>query len=196
MKRILIYAASVLVIFSIVAIAQQKVDVAKISAPATGQQTAANSDSVVCSSDMGCGPVTVTNTVNVAISGGDPCGNPANTRTPFNVNFASTTAQVLVPATSSKKGYVCEFTFDTQNSAGDTFMVVDGTQSTNPCDSGTPTALYGSTSVSNGIFANPGVVRGGNGSNELMQTSATNRQICIATVSSTRATASGIYVVQ
>lgn len=175
---------------------QQPVNVAKVSAPPTGQQTAANSDSVVCSSDMGCGAVTITSgTVTVSGGNNDPCENVSNTRTAYNVNFASTTSQVVVAATSAKKTYICNMVVDTQNSSGETFIITDGTQSTNPCDSGTPTALWGSTTASQGVFINPGVSIG-NGAHTMMQTSGTNRQVCIATVSSSRATASGYYVQQ
>jgi hypothetical protein len=129
-----------------------------------------------------------------------PCRNPANTRTPFNKNFASATAQELVPATMGKTGYICKLSiFGNSASNAEVVNIIEGTQMTNPCDAGTPTALLGSTTAANGVLVasgGGGNVDGGPGSDWIYKTTGTNRQICALTSGSNRMTFVGIYVVQ
>ncbi len=77
MKKILVIVF-IVVTASLIGWSQQTVDVRKISAPATGTQTAANSDSIVCATDTGCvvKQATATN-LNAAVVGTGTAGTPA-----------------------------------------------------------------------------------------------------------------------
>lgn len=123
----------------------------------------------------------------------DPCNGLA--KTPFNISFASTTAQVLVSATGSVTGHICSIKVNAN--AAEVVSLIDGTQSSAPCDSGTPIALDGSTTAANGnsLAANGGWAIGtGNGT--LYKATNTNRQICAITSGSNRVVISGTYVKQ
>lgn len=111
----------------------------------------------------------------------DPC--QVNTPTYSNINISTATTTLLVAAGgSSKKTYVCSidlFAFSADNVA-----IVEGTQSTTPCDTGAA-GLVGGTTTATGISfpAQGGLVKG-TGQSAVWVTAGTNVQICAITSAS------------
>jgi len=112
------------------------------------------------------------------------------------ISFASTTAQLLVSASGTKTSYICWIHAQAEGT-GETLSIIDGTQTTNPCDSGAPVALDGSTTAANGnaMAANTGWV-GGNSAAPIYIATGANRQICAITAGSNRVTISIVWVQQ
>lgn len=117
-------------------------------------------------------------------------------KTTKTISFASTTAQVLLAAGGSGIfNHICYIHVNTQ--ADEIVNVLDGTQTTNPCDTGTPVALEGSTTAANGVkVLAGGGWTGGAGIGTIYRNTAANRQLCIVTSGSSRTNVSISYVVQ
>lgn len=120
------------------------------------------------------------------------------TKTPFNVRATSTTVVELVPAVSAKTGYICELHVRGSGAAAVEilFSIVDGTNGGTHCSSGTPVALLGTTTASEGvnIAASGGGSNWGNGNSVVFKTTGINRQICGKLGGSTPAIITGTYV--
>jgi len=121
----------------------------------------------------------------------DPCG--ALSKSTFNMNFASTTAQQLVANVANKTIYICSMHVQAGAST-EIISIWDGTQTTNPCDTST-TALDGSTTAANGIsIAASGGWTLGNGAGTVYKGAAANHQVCAVTNGNARVTVSGTFV--
>ena len=83
------------------------------------------------------GNVGITNTPGTT----DPCQNPSVIKSSAKISLSSTTAAAVVALASGKIVYVCGFMADIQGSATTvgTVQFEYGTQTTNPCDTGTTT---------------------------------------------------------
>lgn len=113
----------------------------------------------------------------------DPCQNPSVMKQSAKINVTSTTASLLVAVNGSKTTYVCGGVFTIQGSATTvgTLQFEYGTQTTNPCDTGTNT-LTGT--FAGNINANvPTVIPLGNGSLQLRTASAV--QLCAVATGTT-----------
>ena len=127
----------------------------------------------------------------------DPCSgsNVAN----FTVaTTAANTPVLLVSATAGQTGYICGIHIH-GNTANDVVVsVVEGTQTTNPCDSGTPTAIDGNTTASNGfrIAGGGGGFTTGFGGATVYKTPSANRQLCGTASTTDRVVWSGTFIKQ
>lgn len=113
----------------------------------------------------------------------DPCQNPAVLKSSAKIQVTGTTAVVLVPLSAGKITYVCGWDATIQGSATTvgTVQLESGTQTTNPCDTGTTTL----TGVYKGnITASVPTVVGRSGSGTIMATTA-GQQFCAISTGTT-----------
>lgn len=125
----------------------------------------------------------------------EPCDGVVKTK--FNVQVAGTTAVQLIAGTAAQTTYICSIHIHGNTTSDEIVSIIEGTQTTNPCDTGA-TALDGSTTAANGlrIGSGGGGFVNGTGANAVYQTPATNHQVCVLANGSNRVTVSGSYVKQ
>lgn len=123
------------------------------------------------------GSVTVANTA----GSGDPCQNPSVAKSSAAISLTSTTAAAVVALSSGKITYVCGFSATIQGSATTvgTLQFEYGTQTTNPCDTGTTTLT---SAFQGNITANvPTLVTSPGGGSTQFATIASNQLCAVAT---------------
>jgi hypothetical protein len=115
----------------------------------------------------------------------DPCQTNAKTYTPF--SLASTTALKLVAKTSAKNTFVCAFHIIAPNNS---VALIEGTKTTNDCDTATAGVSGGTTAATGWLFNNataPGVgLQIGNGGDTVAQTATTNHDLCLLASATTQ----------
>lgn len=105
----------------------------------------------------------------------DPCENPNVAKSSAVIAFSSATTSALVALSSGKVIYVCAFTISMTSGTTPTLLFKTGTQTTNPCDTGTVN-LTGTMALptSSGTFITVGA------GHSMFQTPA-SFQLCITT---------------
>lgn len=109
----------------------------------------------------------------VSPSGGDPCATIVKT----SVAISQTANTKLVTKVSAKKTYVCSIMVvgaDAEN-----ISVVEGTQTTNPCDTGVAAIIGGTTAAAGPNLAANGGFTMGSGSGTVASGATTNLDVCL-----------------
>lgn len=123
----------------------------------------------------------------------DPCLSVA--KTTITGSFASSSAQKILSKATGKKNYACSFYIQVQGTA-ETWSLIEGTQTTNQCDTST-TAISGVTTTfanGNAAAANGGLALPGYGS--VWQGNSATMDWCLQTSGSNRVTWTLSYVQQ
>ena len=78
-----------------------------------------------------------TNAVQIVSTVGDPCENPSVAKSSAVIAFSTATTTALVALSSGKVIYLCAWTISMSSGTTPTLLFKTGTQTTNPCDTGT-----------------------------------------------------------
>ncbi len=159
------FILAVLFVVGIV-MAQNKVEVAKITAPPTGLKTAANSDSVVCASDTGCVVyqatasnlnATVVNAAGTAYIGGVRTWADGTLASGFTAAaMTGTTSTQVIAATASNYIYVTQCTVSNGSTTVSTDVILqDGSGGTTIYRLPAPAASVTTTGGGGGTFTFP-----------------------------------------
>lgn len=121
---------------------------------------------------------------------GDACSNPANTRTPFQINL--TTNGRIIAGTSAKKTILCSFNLVTATAQN--IALVEGTGST--CGTNTLGMAGGNTAATGWNFSANGGIAIGGGIGTVFASTVNANDVCILTSSTGQISGGGVYVQQ
>lgn len=114
--------------------------------------------------------------------------------THFSARLTSATVAKIISKTASKKNYICWMLVTNAGAAVERFIVVEGTQVTNQCDTNTAAILGSDTTASHG----QGLAANGGGfySDKTIPGSTANSDTCVAIAGTNETLVDGGYVQQ